>query len=283
VDDELENAAQESRDSEIPSMSIDHRSARTLDEYVCTVRELRNSWVEKDGEYFDLWFRGVRSVAYKLLPSLYRSGLKKEEEDIRSEFERRGVQLVTGRIPRDAWEWYFLMQHHGAPTRLLDWTDSALVGLFFALNSNEPDDANPKSNAAVWVIDPWWLNRRVLRSSSVLLPDWEEVQKYLPPLFEQKYLRARLPVALDPTHIAARVAVQRSRFTIHGILQTGLEHVAESAGKGSRLVRIEIPRSRIVVIRKDLVTCGITDSAVFPDLEGLARELKRSAHAEGGD
>jgi FRG domain len=256
-------------------MPIQRLKVPSLADYVRLVSRIRSDWTRS--AYFDPWFRGVRMASWNLEPGLYRFGLKDEEEDIRSEFERRGTHLITGRAPHDPWEWYFLMQHHRAPTRLLDWSDSALVGLFFAVNSNEPSEPGVTRNAAVWMLDPWWLNQQVLGRSTVVLADWEEARAYLPPTFGGT-VRRRLPIAIDPSHVALRISVQRSRFTIHGTDAHGLEVVARRAR--SRLICIEIAKGSIEKIRKDLVTCGITDSTVFPDLEGLARELSRSAHAE---
>ena len=56
-----------------------------------------------------------------------------EEQDLRLEFKRRGSQLAGEGKPSDHWERYFLMEHYGVPTRLLDWSDGALVALYFAL------------------------------------------------------------------------------------------------------------------------------------------------------
>src|SRR5690606_36926394 len=58
--------------------------------------------------------------------------------------------------PRDDWEWLFLMQHYGVPTRLLDWTDSPLVALFFAVYNVDRDDRD----ASLWVLLPAALNRQ---------------------------------------------------------------------------------------------------------------------------
>jgi hypothetical protein len=52
------------------------------------------------------------------------------------------------------WDEYFLMQHYGLPTRFLDWSESALVALYFAVGA-EPRRHEP-SDAAVWMLDPWW-------------------------------------------------------------------------------------------------------------------------------
>ena len=165
-----------------------------------------------------------------------------------------------------------LMQHYGAPTRLLDWTDSALVALFFALNSNKAGDTTIPCDAAVWILDPWWLNGQVIRRRSVVFTDWEEAVPYLPELFGSA-LRKRWPLAIDPPHIARRLAVQRSRFTVHGTDPDGLMKLGKR-GRG-RLLRVVIPKKDVIQMRVDLYTCGISDATLFPDLEGLARELTR--------
>ena len=59
--------------------------------------------------------------------------------------------------PANNWDWYFVMQHYGAPTRLLDWTEGALHGLYFALRNNYGYD-----DAAVWVLNPWKFNKKTV-------------------------------------------------------------------------------------------------------------------------
>ncbi len=252
--------------------------ARSVSEFVEIVRDVRANWTSR-GLFFDPWFRGQSAFRWPLRPSLYRQDMDpEEEEEIRAEFIRRGIQLLTEREPRTEWEWYFLMQHYGAPTRLLDWTDSALVALFFAVNSNPPTQTKVTADACVWALDPWWLNSQVLDSKSIVLTDWPEAKPYLPKLFDGKVLRRRLPIAIDPPHVARRVSVQRSRFTIHGTDSRGLETVGKR--RGARLLQIRIPRSKINEVRLDLSTCGVTDATLFPDLEGLSRELVRYAHGD---
>jgi len=188
--------------------------------------------------------------------------------------------------PASPWEWYFLMQHYGAPTRLLDWTEGAVLGLYFALRANEG-----KTDAAVWVLDPWWLNRHAIRSSRRIrrrqgryyqwlldyLPDPTDAKTkwilgYLPATFSGKPL-PRPPAALRPPYVDRRIAVQLSAFTIHGSRPDGLREVA-SRDKGARLVRIRIPKRHVKAIREELELCGVSETTVFPDLEGFGRELK---------
>jgi FRG domain len=136
------------------------------------LRELWKTPVEKE-----IWFCGEdRQYPTFLRPELYRPGksadgtdqplktvpeLLKIENDLYEEFQRCAVQLRTERAPEEDWDWdaYFLMQHHGAPTRLLDWSDGALMALHFAVRSkprNDPADAMstpsiPSGSASTWM------------------------------------------------------------------------------------------------------------------------------------
>ena len=71
------------------------------------------------------------------------------------DFMRCGEQLCDV-IPEDDFEWYFLMQHHGAPTRLLDWSDGALIALHFAVA--DFDEQERREQRIVYVLDPDWLS-----------------------------------------------------------------------------------------------------------------------------
>lgn len=241
-------------------------------DYVRFVCDTRREWCLVDDQYSDPWFRGHRDCEWDLKPTLYRAGLEDDETDLRAEFQRRSGHLPLEREPRTQWEWYFLMQHYRAPTRLLDWTDSALVALFFAVTANDPIDPKVVCDAAVWVLDPWWLNMRVIGRQSLLLPDFQEARSYLPDLYGRTIRRA-LPAAIDPPHVARRVGVQRSHFTVFGTQADGLKRLATR--RNSRLIRIRLPKSAIPYMRLDLTTCGVCDTVVFPDLEGLSRELSR--------
>ena len=235
--------------------------------------DARRNEEEDEWQPCQVWFRGQDNARWKLVPHLYR--LKHfNENEIRTEFKLRAFQLMTeSRIPQDSREWYFLMQHYGTPTRLLDWTDGALIALYFAVKSQKR-----YRDSAVWMLDPEWLNKVVRKKfdanymGGVLLPDWSEAAPWFPEPFDET-LHVTLPIAIDPPHIARRVAVQRSRFTIHGRSRRGLD-VLVGKEKKPRLVKLTISRDDSARILNDLSTCGVVETSVFPDLDGLSRELK---------
>jgi hypothetical protein len=267
-------------------MAIIVSQVAALSDFIEKVFRLRDAWQAADVEQakkwgddepdpVSTWFRGQGNARWSLQPKLYRSGKKFNENEIRTEFKLRAFQLMSeAHVPHDDREWYFLMQHYGAPTRLLDWTDGALIALYFAVQSQ-----GRHKNAAVWMIDPSWLNHELMNANDpnnyvegILLPYWGEAEPWFPEPFEQA-LHVTYPVAMDPPHVARRVSVQRSRFTVHGNSKRGLESFLARTQK-PRLAKFVIPKVVGKEIFKDLSTCGITETSVYPDLGGLSKELE---------
>lgn len=222
---------------------------------------------------FQPWFRGQTKSSYKLQPGLFRGGLRHKENDLRAEFARCAPQYMTERPPHTDWEWYFLMQHFGIPTRLLDWSDGALIALFFALHSplgNRDDE----EDAAVWMLDPWWLNKQTLGDESVLAPDFPRAKSYLSEPYPSKSFKLPTgPAAIDPPYIAKRVAVQRGHFTVFGSKRHGLDELWKRGN--TRLEKIILAKEHLESMRQDLATLGVTDTTIFPELAALSKELVR--------
>src|SRR5271166_2022212 len=144
---------------------------------------------------------------------------RKSEDEIREEFATRAPALSRFEaIPAGDWDFYLLMQHYGAPTRLLDWTESPTIALYFALRDNRG-----YYDSAVWMLDPYKLNERVVKNEEVVSPgaigvsraDLKRVLPWLPGRWTRKAI-PDYPLAIFPTHIARRISSQKSCFTIHG-------------------------------------------------------------------
>jgi hypothetical protein len=235
-----------------------------------------------------VWYRGSGRSTYRLIPSLYRHptitgsvGLIELEANILSRFKHRSVPYLNRSLQND-WEYLFLMQHFGVPTRLLDWTENPYIALYFALTSaffnTSLSTPNYTDNAAVWVLDPTTWNRYVLQGigfqGSVLSPQDERLKGYAP-ASDLTLMNIR-PIALYGTHNSPRIVAQRGVFTIFGKDTTPMEEVYTSASfPKDCLVKLVIPSNRIAALLKAITSSGITDSVIYPDMDGLAKEIKR--------
>ena len=253
-------------------------SAESIEDFLGIASKLRDDWFGRSDMAILPWFRGHKSADWQLVPKFYREGPYgfETECEIREEFINHAPALSDIKVSNE-WEWYFLMQHYGAPTRLLDWTDGALFGLYFAVRKNME-----MCDAAVWVLDPWWLNDRVFGAGydQVICPGdpayegarWRE-HKWLPPRTKPRAKLPKAPIAVFPGHFDKRVGAQRSSFTVHGADRDGLLSVAR-APRRPHLVKIIIPARSARQMKRALDTCGIDETTVFPNLDALIRVVE---------
>lgn len=185
------------------------------------------------------------------------------------------------RRPYSSWDVLFLMQHHGLPTRLLDWSAAFSVGLYFALKPYIPFASSvPEAleglmhEPCVWVLDPFELNRQMGGEAVVLNPEVDLEGSYQEIFIDETKKIGSKVMAVNPTHTGARLAAQRGCFTLHVDLFSPLE--AESP---SFLKRFVIPKEAIAEGVSFLKLAGMGEYSLFPDLDGLSRHLK-AAHVD---
>jgi hypothetical protein len=263
-------------------------TAKSLSQYLEIVQRCSRDWFQNEPTWGP-WFRGQSEADWPLLPGMYRLlPLKRDvrilEDEIRQEFTVRAPSLGPER-PENSWESYFLMQHSGAPTRLLDWTESALIGLYFAVKSKKPND---KVDAAVWILEPWKLNEFVLEVKEVIAPgahsgmaasDEDRYRPWLPDRYSNSgMLKKELPVAIYPTHFSRRISSQRSCFTIHGSDVDGFRNIPDKFNP--YLIKVVIPGEDAYSIGTALSVAGVDELTIFPDLDGLGRWLTASLREE---
>jgi hypothetical protein len=247
--------------------------AKSLDEYVKATLRITKEW-EGNGPIVEPWFRGVTNSEHGLMPGFYRKPSGIDEDDLRDEVQRRAFPFLDGNHPSCKWEWYFLMQHYGLPTRLLDWSESSLVGLFFAVNVfNGFGDWG--QDAAVWMIDPWRVNKWSTNRHEVFRYNDKKMRRYLTEeLFAADNLPKK-PAAIMPPHNSRRLAAQRGMFTIHGSTRKPLEEQLPKTSK-AQCAKIVIPKKQVAQVRRSLRTAGVTDATMFPELGYLCLDICRS-------
>ena len=282
-------------------MSMSQDKVDDLGTFIQRVSEIRQSWGL--AKHKELWFRG-ESKDYGetiLRPELYRPEtvgvslkpmwkLLKIENDLYDEFRRNAVVRSDEKTSEEDWDWdsYFLMQHHNGPTRLLDWSDGALMALHFALRNK----ADHTHDARVYVLEAYRYNEQLkqLPDIKVLEQEWKSfVAKHLSwdleeDGWEDAYLPAdeevlaemnvpRPALALDFPLITKRIAAQRSRFVVFG---TDPNWLADEFRKADSKVKvITIAAAARPKMRQELRDCGVTESVIYPDLDGLGREMRQ--------
>jgi FRG domain len=243
------------------------RPVTNVAQYLRKVEEIVLEWAPQ--RQFYPWFRGHGDSTWELKPRVYRPEFRRilDEDQYRHQFKLKALPYLggTAREPTSEWEWYFLMQHYGLPTRLLDWSMSALIGLYFAVR-----DASNGKNAAVWVLDPWQLNRRVARKAEqVFVPGETTIRGYLPEPLSARSL-PRYPIAIEPSLNSIRITAQKGAFTLHG---STIRAIDNYAAMKSHLRKILVKGTAVPIIREQLYMAGITETTVFPELSALCREL----------
>jgi len=113
----------------------------------------------------DFLYRGVAKTEYLPVPGLIWKNTREHESGLEHDFLVSYKSYIENHY-LNSWEIFSLMQNHGLPTRLLDWTESALVGLFFALTTE------PQSNEdrVVWVLNPFELNQETVEVPNLFCP-----------------------------------------------------------------------------------------------------------------
>lgn len=196
-------------------------------------------------------FRG-QDKDHPLRPKIGRRGARKEADRDRTlEFSETHEKKMLSRFkssarpfleetPSDDLEWLAIGQHHGLPTRLLDWTESPLVAAYFACENGSADSRQPVIYGLPDIS---------------FIPDDHKIRS--------TPLLTKINWAYQPPHISARIAPQMSVFTLHAKPDADFETTS------LRCWAIENPYK----IKRHLDVCGVNRASLFPGLDGAAVQI----------
>ena len=224
-------------------------------------------------QQYRMWFRGQSDYSWGLVPSVQRKDGMGEhyEQYITTNFMIHTMRLNPS-VPQryDRASWLTLMQHYGLPTRLLDWSESPLVALYFALSSDE----DAKADAAVWVLNPMKLNKKVGYGEYVPPINYDSLSSDLEGAFsnhdnDNNESQNRI-IACHGVGSDLRMYVQQSDFTIHSTSEH-LDKILMADESCDYFYKIRIPQQ----IRKQLLVqldaMGFHESSIYPDMEHTIR------------
>ncbi|WP_373944808.1 FRG domain-containing protein [Vibrio chagasii] len=236
-----------------------------------TIDQLDSQWI----------FRGQEDANWKLQTSLERAlgGMNPSlfEMDLVEKFKQRAPHYIKSELmPKDELEWMALMQHHGAPTRLMDWTYSPYVAAYFSL-------INASSDSAVWALDYTWLQSQAqvaITQNQVSKLEgfhhgdaWCSQLNFLDFVYNDK---VKLVVPLVPKTLNERQIIQQGLFLFGSNREYSFEgNLAslEEQDLHQHFIKIVLDKSVRQDALLELRLMNITPATLFPGLDGLAQSI----------
>lgn len=240
----------------------------TEPEKVRSVSDMLDALSVNTAPFGERWYRGHRDELWNLLPSVNRRDTFADNEYA---MLQRFRQLATARavnIPSDQWGWVMLAQHHRLPTRLLDWSQNPLIGLFFAVE--EPADPTTDTDGELFALDPVGLNRRSWPECDrpwMLSGHEKEIAPYLPGEPDPTYRR---PAAVIAPHAFDRIVSQSGTFALFPQNSSPDLTLDTFEGISSWIIPVEDKPK----IRLELRLLGISASTVYPDLDHISDHIR---------
>ncbi len=272
-----------------------------------------------------LWFRGHDNISWNLQPSIYRDiykELDKKDEEYKDFFEIlktrekndietfkvRNYHLIANRLPENRNMWLSLMQHHNAQTRLLDWSEQALTGLFFALEEYFKPEYLAKIKydllPCVWAFDPKKFLTKLCDIASnckisgcTLLPNpcplrsINNIPNFLSPYFQCKTIENKdlvdfdiAPIPFYPPYNNERVRAQGGTFILFPINDSCCLIESHMQYQKTQFSLQNFPFAnqflfKIIILKpkhisSQLKMLGFKRSLFFPEMPIIAEEIR---------
>lgn len=229
-------------------------------------------------------YRGASDASLPLLTSLDRLGGPDPhskaglEAHILRNFIRYSRPYLPA-TPINDWELLVTAQHHGVPTRLLDWTYSPLVAAYFA---TRPAREGRRRDRAVWRLDWQRLHEAFdFPTLALLIEDLHELfgregTDFTPwRLFDWNAEAKPFACMIEPPSLNSRIVAQAAVFTLCSDKTRPFDRFLVEHDLGTALTKFVIRGEQVAPIRDQLDLAGVDERRLFPDLDGLAAMIRR--------
>ncbi len=215
-----------------------------------------------------IWFRGQTNFEWDLKPSLLRNNQFSAEGPLLRRFKQVAHQNISY-VPADEWEWLFLMQHHRIPTRLLDWSESPLVALYFAVESR------PETDGSFWVLNPSLLNESAnispRHAGDIPAVGDKLLEAYSPSGILDAANGTKRPAACIGPQRFLRIKAQHGVFSVHHQEDTPINKVRHASA--AFWTKYRIPKEAKETILKELHLFRINKATIYTDLDAIGEHI----------
>ena len=253
---------------------FEHIELKTWNDFKELAEKSRLEWI----------FRGQSNSEWDLETTLERSNIIENypefEEELIREF-KKGVKfyLKDEVMPTSLLEYFSLLQHFGAPSRLLDFTKSPYVAAYFAFE--QANDENDK--IAIWVVNKIILHQSAVSYFENRIDFSSESSKYAfdDQTFENVFLESKKGdfnciFPTEPINQNRRYHLQQSIFLVQGNQYEPFTNQFDFIKKNvlkKTFMKVTIPSIEKKKAIRDLIKMNINRATLFPGLDGFAKSL----------
>ena len=232
-------------------------------------------------------YRGSGDARWPLLTSLDRLGgitPPHTKRALEAHILRNWVRYSRPHFPspRNEWELVVAAQHHGLPTRLLDWTYSPLVAAHFATLGARRGIDGRGTDRAIWRLDWQRVHRHfgfpelaLLTDDLDRLRDADGDGHFTPWELMREARIAPFACLLEPPTLDTRIAAQSAVFTLCSVADQAFDAFLAAHGLADALTRIVVRAEDAGRVRDQLDLATIDERRLFPDLDGVAAQMRR--------
>jgi FRG domain len=241
---------------------------------ITSVGEMIKLLMNKNADRRILWYRGHRQASWELAPTIWRKKYEpRDERNFAHRFRSRAaIRMNDAPKYNNMAHWIALMRHYGLPTRLLDWSRSPLVALYFALEYLLEDAKSAPQNSVVWALDPHRMNElENVKKLGNLTPSIQSktCERFLTGAFFERRKEPNKIIAVMAHDVDMRIFVQQGCFTIH----SSRVALNEKRGNKDYLFPMLISAENARRMADEVVVSGLRKGDIYPDLGNLATEI----------